>query len=136
MNLEQLKNKSILLFGKPRAFSKEEFSKELHYHQITLVDKYCEDVALVIDGKMMTPYEQNDSDSLYEKYSKMFEYFNFDFDDYALKSLLEDTKKLLNDLTYNFHNDIDDIEDIDFLKNLSTEADKDSTIKKVFMLLS
>jgi hypothetical protein len=32
--------------------------------------------------------------------------------------------------------DIDDIEDIDFLKNLSTEADKDSTIKKVFMLLS
>ena len=32
--------------------------------------------------------------------------------------------------------DIDDIEDIGFLKNLSTEADKDSTIKKVFMLLS
>ena len=32
--------------------------------------------------------------------------------------------------------DIDDIEDIDFLKNLSTEADKDSTIKNVFMLLS
>ena len=78
MNLEQLKNKSILLFGKPRAFSKEEFSKELHYHQITLVNKYCEDVALVIDGKMMTPYEQNDSDSLYEKYSKTLSFISID----------------------------------------------------------
>jgi hypothetical protein len=76
MNLEQLKNKPILLFGKPRAFSKEEFSKELDYHKITLVDKYSEDVVLVIDGKMMTPYEQNDSDELYEKYSKTLSFIS------------------------------------------------------------
>ncbi len=66
MNLEELKNKSILLFGKSRAFSNEEFTDQMKYHDINIVKEYNEDIMLSIDGRMMTPYEQNTSDELYE----------------------------------------------------------------------
>lgn len=67
MNLDELKNKSILLFGQSRAFSAEEFNAQLKYHKINLVKEYSQEVTLVVDGKMMTPYEQNASDKLYEE---------------------------------------------------------------------
>ncbi|EDZ63428.1 hypothetical protein SMGD1_1744 [Sulfurimonas gotlandica GD1] len=67
MNLYELQNKTILLFGKSRAFSADEFNAQLKYHKINITKEYNDDVVLVVDGKMMTPYEQNDSDKLYEE---------------------------------------------------------------------
>jgi len=74
MNLEQLQNKTILLFGKSRAFSSDEFASQMKFHKITVVSQYSEDVALIVDGKMMTPYEQNASNALYETKSKLLEF--------------------------------------------------------------
>ncbi len=78
MNLEQLQNKTVLLFGKSRAFSSDEFASQMKFHKITVVDKYAEDVVLVIDGKMMTPYEQNESDALYKAKSTLLEFISID----------------------------------------------------------
>lgn len=76
MKLENLKHKTVLLFGKSRAFSLDEFVAQLGYQNITLATEYSEDVAYVIEGKMMTPYEQNTSDKLYEE--KKVEFVSID----------------------------------------------------------
>jgi len=92
MNLQDLKNKTILLFGKPRAFSQDEFDSQLKFHNISTCREFNDDVKLVVDGKMMTPYEQNDSESLYEKYSKDVEFISINiFEKELVKSLDEDT---------------------------------------------
>ena len=67
MNLEELKNRSILLFGKSRSFSQDEFDSQMKFHKILVVKEFSDDVALVVEGRMMTPYEQNESDRLYEE---------------------------------------------------------------------
>ncbi len=67
MNLEEFKNKTILLFGKSRAFEAEEFHDQLALHNITLAQEYSDEVAAVVEGRMMSPYEQNRSDELYEQ---------------------------------------------------------------------
>ena len=67
MNLKELKNKTILLFGKSRAFSSDEFLAQMKYHKIRVTKEYTDEVVLIIDGKMMTPYEQNANDKLYEE---------------------------------------------------------------------
>jgi len=67
MNLEQLKNKTILIFGKSRAFSDNEFESQMRYHKIAITKEFSDDIEIVIEGRMMTPYEQNKSDSLYEE---------------------------------------------------------------------
>ncbi|MDA3908461.1 MAG: hypothetical protein PF437_05190 [Sulfurimonas sp.] len=67
MNLSELQNKTVLLFGQSRAFSADEFSAQMKYHKKNLAKEYNEDVVLIVDGKMMTPYEQNASDKLYEE---------------------------------------------------------------------
>ena len=66
MNLDDFKNKTILLFGKSRAFSSDEFNAQMKFHKITVLKEYGADVELIVDGRMMTPYEQNMSDELYE----------------------------------------------------------------------
>ncbi|MDD2356793.1 MAG: hypothetical protein PHX13_02655 [Thiovulaceae bacterium] len=66
MTLEGLKNKKILLFGKPRAFNHEEFLYQIQECKIELVGQYNENVAFIVEGKLITPYEQNDFDALYE----------------------------------------------------------------------
>jgi len=67
MNLEDIKDKTILMFGKPRAFSIDEFESQMKHHNITLVKEMNDAVSLSVDGRMMTPYEQIASDALYEK---------------------------------------------------------------------
>jgi len=67
MNLKELQNKTLLLFGRSRAFSEDEFNSQLKYHKINLTKEYSDDVCVIVDGKMMTPYEQNESDKLYEQ---------------------------------------------------------------------
>ena len=67
MNLKDLENKTLLLFGKSRAFSADEFAAQMRFHKISVVHEYSDAVVLMVDGKMMTPYEQNASDALYEQ---------------------------------------------------------------------
>jgi len=71
MNLETLQNETLLLLGKPRAFSEAEFAAQLEAHAISVSRELQEDTKTVLEGRMMTPYEQNLSDELYEegKYS-------------------------------------------------------------------
>lgn len=78
MNLKELQDKSILLFGKSRAFSMDEFESQMKFHGIKLVNEFCDDVALIIDGKMMTPYEQKDSEKLYEKHFKELDFVSIE----------------------------------------------------------
>jgi len=66
MNLETFKNKTILLFGKPRAFSEDEFSSQLKQHKISITKELREDVDTILEGRVISPYEQNLSDELYE----------------------------------------------------------------------
>lgn len=65
MNLKDLENKTLLLFGKSRAFNSDEFAAQMRFHKISVVQKYSDAVVMMVDGKMMTPYEQNESDALY-----------------------------------------------------------------------
>jgi hypothetical protein len=78
MNLEKLKDKKIVLFGKSRSFSMDEFMSQLKFHKIDLTSKFDESVVLVVDGKMMTPYEQNESDALYSERSGVVEFVSID----------------------------------------------------------
>ncbi len=66
MNYEALSGKSILLLGKTRALNSDEFDTLLKLHKISRVGSYSEDVALIIEGRMMNPYEQEESARLYE----------------------------------------------------------------------
>ncbi|MFA6189112.1 MAG: hypothetical protein WC680_07515 [Sulfuricurvum sp.] len=65
MNYDELSGKSILLLGKPRALNFEEFETLLKLHDISLCPKFEEGVALVIEGKLMNPLEQDESSRLY-----------------------------------------------------------------------
>ena len=58
MNYDELCDKSILLLGKTRALSEEEFDALLKLHKITRVGSFTDDVSLIIEGRMMNPYEQ------------------------------------------------------------------------------
>lgn len=90
MNLEDLKNKTILLFGKPRAFTHDEFNAQLKQLKISTCREYEDDVSLVIDGKMMTPNEQNISEALY--IAKDLEFMDIDvFEKDLAKHVNEDT---------------------------------------------
>lgn len=66
MNYEVLSGKSVLLLGKTRALNSDEFDTLLKLHKITRVESYSEDIALIIEGRMMNPYEQGESARLYE----------------------------------------------------------------------
>jgi len=67
MNYESLSGKSVLLLGKTRALNSDEFDILLKLHKITRVSSYREDVSLIIEGRMMNPYEQSESARLYEE---------------------------------------------------------------------
>jgi len=95
MNIKELENKSILLFGKPRAFSEEEFNAQIKSHNISTCREYNDDISIVIDGKMMTPYEQNASDDLYEEKSKEIEFIKIDeFEKELVKYIDEETLQM------------------------------------------
>jgi hypothetical protein len=66
MNLENFKNNKILLLGKTRAFSDDEFTAQLKQHQIEIVKEIDDGVVYILEGRVITPYEQNLLDKLYE----------------------------------------------------------------------
>lgn len=66
MNYDALSGKSILLLGKTRALNAEEFDTLLKLNKINRVSSYDKNVALIIEGRMMNPYEQEELAHLYE----------------------------------------------------------------------
>ncbi|MBN2870751.1 MAG: hypothetical protein JXK04_07340 [Campylobacterales bacterium] len=66
MNYDALSGKSVLLLGKSRALNAQEFETLLQLHGIKCLKRYEEGVALIIEGRMMNPLEQNESERLYE----------------------------------------------------------------------
>lgn len=96
MNLVELKNKTILLFGKSRAFSKDEFSAQLIHHNIFLSKEFSDDVVLIIDGRMMTPYEQNESERIYEQKSTELKFIDIDVFEKELASHLDEDTLLMS----------------------------------------
>jgi hypothetical protein len=72
MDILKLKNKKILVFGKSRAFSKQELQMQLKIHRIALYESYEDDVDYIVDGAMMTPDESRVSEELYKKKESEF----------------------------------------------------------------
>lgn len=68
MKLDNFQNSTVLLLGKTRSLSRDEFDKLLKLYGITSVDTFIEGVVLIIEGRMMNPYEQSESARLYEQY--------------------------------------------------------------------
>jgi hypothetical protein len=66
MNYEKLCGQSILLLGKTRALNLAEFDTLLKLHKIERTESYGEEVAFIIEGRMMNPYEEGESARLYE----------------------------------------------------------------------
>ncbi len=94
MNLQDLKKKTILLLGKSRAFSEDEFFSQLQFHNITAVKEESEDIAVVLEGRMMSPYEQNLSDALYEQ--KKYEFMNIDIFEKLLAQEIDNDRLLMS----------------------------------------
>lgn len=66
MNYNELSGKSVLMLGKTRALNAEEFDTLLKLHKISRTSIYNDNVALIVEGRMMNPYEQEESARLYE----------------------------------------------------------------------
>jgi len=66
MNYNELFGKSILLLGKTRSLNGVEFETLLKLHSITVEKTFVEGVSLIVEGRMMNPLEQNESERLYE----------------------------------------------------------------------
>ena len=88
MELQDLKDKKIMLFGKSRSFSLEEFKMQLKAHEIELRDEYGDDVDYIVDGVMMTPHESLKSDEIYEK--KVAEFINIENLERALSDAIDE----------------------------------------------
>ncbi len=67
MNIQDLSGKKVLLLGKSRDFLAEEFDSFMAYHQIEVSREVEEDIRYIIEGRMLTPYEQDSMAALYEE---------------------------------------------------------------------
>lgn len=67
MNYEHLAHKSILLLGKTRSLAHAEFETLLSIHSIELKTSWDDNVAMIVEGRMMNPFEQEESARLYEE---------------------------------------------------------------------
>ena len=65
MNIETFHGKKLLLFGKPRSLTPEEFERLLATADIESADAYGPDVAAVVEGRLVNPLEQDELDRLY-----------------------------------------------------------------------
>ncbi|MEO1938635.1 MAG: hypothetical protein ABGW85_08405 [Sulfurimonas sp.] len=94
MNLDSYKDKTILLLGKPRAFSQEEFDAQLASRHISVTKEPSDEVDTILEGRMMTPYEQNLSDELYEQGG--FTFLEIDAFEEALARSIDDNVLLMS----------------------------------------
>ena len=100
MKIEAFKDEAIVMLGKPRAFSVEEFRAQLTQHNITLVDKPTEESQFVLEGRLLTPYERDLFNELYA--SGKYEFLKLEpFEQALAASINEDvllmSLKLSND---------------------------------------
>jgi len=65
MKYEELIGKSVLLLGKTRSLHRDEFETLLKLHTIEVKATFEEDIALIIEGRMMNPLEQDEAARLY-----------------------------------------------------------------------
>ncbi len=66
MNLDDLKNQTILLLGKTRALEKQEFLSQLKHHNINCVTELNDEVSFIIEGHMLNPLEQDDIEAFHK----------------------------------------------------------------------
>ncbi len=66
MNLEALKGRKVVLFGKPRSLNADEFDRLLKTAGIVRAAAWSPDTAVVVEGRMPAPHEQDELDRLYE----------------------------------------------------------------------
>jgi hypothetical protein len=66
MKLENIKDQKIYLLGKSRSFDTDEFFYQLHENGIIIEKNYNDTCKLIVEGRLMTPYEQNEFDAFYE----------------------------------------------------------------------
>jgi len=66
MNIDELSGQAILLFGKSRAFEKDEFETQLEVRKIKRVALFDPSIDFIIEGRMVNPVEQIELDRLYE----------------------------------------------------------------------
>ena len=69
MELEALKDRTIVLFGKPRALGETEFGQLLRAAHIRRAEQWQDGVAAVIEGRLVNPLEQAELDRLYAEHS-------------------------------------------------------------------
>jgi len=67
MNFDRLENRNIMLFGKSRALGADEFARQLQNHNISIVEDAGNDVALIVEGRLVNPIEQDQLEHLYEE---------------------------------------------------------------------
>ena len=67
MNFEQLQNKTIMLFGKSRAFTPSEFTDHLSKHHISVCNEADTKPELIVQGRLVNPIEQGLLDDLYAR---------------------------------------------------------------------
>jgi len=72
MNLQDLKNQTILLLGKTRALEKDEFLSQLKHHDINCIDRYVDEVSFIIEGRMLNPIEQEEMEDLHKSNAAPF----------------------------------------------------------------
>ena len=66
MKLESIQSKRLLLLGKSRELDMDELIKLSANENIYLTKEYEEHFDIVVEGRMMTPYEQDECDRLYK----------------------------------------------------------------------
>ena len=64
MNLKELSGKSVMLFGKSRALSGDEFRLKLKAHKITIAESFGEEVDAIIEGCAVDPADETRMDLL------------------------------------------------------------------------
>lgn len=65
MDYTELSGKSVLLLGKTRSLSEEEFTRLLRLHGIEWTRTLASEAAMAFEGRMMNPYEQAESARIY-----------------------------------------------------------------------
>lgn len=67
MNFNEYENKSVLVLGKTRSLTLSEFEALLKLHKITLSSDTLENASLLVEGRMMNPYEQSLGEQWYQE---------------------------------------------------------------------
>jgi len=94
MQIDFLKNRTILMLGKSRALSSDEYQKQLETHSVTCKSRVDSDVVAVIEGRMLNPLESDRLEVIY--LDKKLPIFKIDDVEKWLCSHINDKKLLMS----------------------------------------